>query len=79
MWRSIGAPRSISERRCQIDTPRVAADSLPDPDSSTGLRNLFYAIEWWVFGAFALFVWWRWAKDELERSRRGAPAGPGEH
>jgi len=50
----------------------VTPESLPKPGSSTGLRNLFYAIEWWVFGAFALFVWWRWAKDELERSRRGS-------
>jgi surfeit locus 1 family protein len=23
-------------------------------------------VEWWVFGAFALFVWVRWCRDSLE-------------
>lgn len=50
----------------------VTPASLPSPDSTTGLRNLLYAIQWWVFAGFALFVWWRWAKDELERSRGGS-------
>ena len=45
----------------------VTPAALPEPDSSTSLRNLFYAGEWWVFGGFALFLWWRWARDELER------------
>lgn len=47
----------------------VTPESLQQPGSSTGLRNLLYAVQWWVFGVFAVFVWWRWAKDELERSR----------
>lgn len=50
----------------------VTPDSLPEPGSSTGLRNLFYAVEWWVFAAFAAFVWSRWCKDELARGRWGA-------
>jgi cytochrome oxidase assembly protein ShyY1 len=47
----------------------VTPDSLPEPDSSTGLRNFLYGIQWFVFGGFAVFVWWRWARDELERLR----------
>lgn len=43
---------------------------LPDPGGNTGLRNFLYAAEWWVFGAFALFLWWRWTRDELARGRR---------
>ncbi len=35
---------------------------------STGLRNLFYAFEWWFFGGFAVFAWWRYMKDELSES-----------
>ncbi len=31
--------------------------------SFTGLKNLLYAIEWWIFGAFAVFIWWRWRRD----------------
>ncbi|WP_193605001.1 SURF1 family protein [Nocardioides dongkuii] len=38
-------------------------DQLPDAGTFTALRNLLYAIEWWIFGAFAAFIWWRWARD----------------
>ncbi len=34
-------------------------------DWSTGARNLFYAFEWWFFGGFAVFAWWRYLRDEL--------------
>ena len=52
----------------------VTPESLPAPGSSTGLRNLFYAVEWWVFAAFAAFIWWRWGKDEIQRSRSRSAA-----
>jgi cytochrome oxidase assembly protein ShyY1 len=38
-------------------------EALPDPGRFTGVRNLLYAFEWWVFGAFAGFIWWRWRRD----------------
>jgi cytochrome oxidase assembly protein ShyY1 len=47
----------------------VTPASLPKPDTSTALRNLLYALEWWVFGGFAVFLWVRWCRDELERDR----------
>lgn len=56
----------------------VTADSLPKPPASTGLRNLLYAVQWWVFGAFAVVVWWRWVRDEREaaaRARGGSAGG----
>ena len=56
------------------DLEPVTPASLPEPDTTTALRNILYAIEWWVFGGFALFLWWRWARDELDRSR-GADQG----
>lgn len=34
-------------------------------DWSAGARNLFYAAEWWFFGGFVVFVWWRYLRDEL--------------
>ena len=43
----------------------VSPASLPEPSTFTALRNLLYAIEWWVFGGFALFIWWRWCTDEV--------------
>lgn len=35
-----------------------------DPSWSAGLRNLAYALQWWLFGAFAVFLWWRICADE---------------
>lgn len=49
----------------------VTPESLPEPPSDTGLRNFLYGIQWFVFTGFALFIWWRWAKDEVERERKG--------
>ncbi len=43
----------------------VTPDSLPQPPASVGLRNLLYAVQWWVFGGFAVFLWWRWCRDEM--------------
>ena len=47
----------------------VTPASLPQAGAFTALRNLLYAIEWWVFGGFAVFIWWRWCRDELARER----------
>ena len=44
-------------------------DSLPEVGRFTALRNLLYALEWWVFGAFAAFIWWRWVHDESAINR----------
>lgn len=37
----------------------------PDASWSAGLRNLTYAAQWWAFGAFACFWWWRLRADRL--------------
>jgi cytochrome oxidase assembly protein ShyY1 len=51
-------------------------EELPDAGRFTGIRNLLYAAEWWFFGLFAAFVWWRWAREETESdAAAGAPAG----
>jgi cytochrome oxidase assembly protein ShyY1 len=55
----------------------VTPDSLPEPSGTTALRNLLYALEWWVFAAFAAFVWWRWARDEVHRERAPDAADAG--
>jgi cytochrome oxidase assembly protein ShyY1 len=40
-------------------------EQLPDAGRFTALRNLLYALEWWVFAGFAGFVWWRHLRDVL--------------
>jgi surfeit locus 1 family protein len=61
-------------------SPSVTGDltpvALPDPDVSwsVGLRNLAYAFQWWVFAAFALFMWWRMATENVAMRRAEAEA-----
>jgi len=55
-------------------------EELPGSGRFTAARNLFYAIEWWVFGGFAAFVWVRYLLDERtpERSRTGRSGTSGD-
>lgn len=53
----------------------VTPDSLPQPSTFTALRNLLYALEWWVFGGFAVFIWWRWCRDEIARAMEDGTTG----
>lgn len=59
-------------------TGLVPADleQLPDIGQFTAIRNLLYAIEWWFFAAFALFVWVRWLRDETARVDQGDAEEP---
>lgn len=54
----------------EVSTPTglepVTPSAIPEVSGFTALRNFLYAVEWWVFGAFALFVWVRWCRDSLE-------------
>lgn len=56
------------------DLLSVSASAVPEVSGFTALRNFLYAVEWWIFGAFALFVWARWCKDSLE-DRAGVSTG----
>lgn len=55
---------------------------VPTPSGETGFkwRNAAYALQWWAFALFALYMWWRIVRDdereELEReAARGADPG----
>lgn len=41
----------------------------PPPSAEVVLNwlNIFYAVEWVVFAGFALFLWWRFVRDAVER------------
>lgn len=45
-------------------------EQLPEVGATTGLKNFLYAVEWWIFGLFAAFLWWRWVREVTE------PASP---
>lgn len=48
----------------------VTPETLPAPPPSTALRNLLYGLEWWVFAAFAAYLWWRWSRDAVSDATR---------
>jgi surfeit locus 1 family protein len=45
--------------------PAAELAQLPDAGTFTAIRNLLYAIEWWVFGGFAVLIWWRWVAEQV--------------
>ncbi|AXT86415.1 hypothetical protein C6I20_15360 [Aeromicrobium sp. A1-2] len=40
-----------------------------DVSWTVGLRNLAYALQWWVFGLFAVFMWWRMSTESVAATR----------
>ncbi|KGN39976.1 SURF1 family protein [Knoellia aerolata] len=43
-----------------------AMERVPTPSGETGFkwRNAAYALQWWAFALFAVFMWWRIVKDD---------------
>lgn len=58
--------RDVSTASSGVGLEPVTPSAVPEVSGFTALRNFLYAVEWWVFGAFALFVWVRWCRDSLE-------------
>jgi len=58
--------------------PAADLAALPDAGRFTAIRNFFYAIEWWFFGAFAVLIWWRWVGEMLAPKPDDEPDGPDE-
>lgn len=53
--------------------PAIALLDRPSlPDEGVNLQNLFYALQWWIFGLFAIGLWLRMVLDE---TRGGAADG----
>lgn len=42
------------------------------------LQNFGYAIQWWLFSAFALFFWWRVMRDSAQRRADATNPTPAE-
>lgn len=52
----------------------ASLEELPDAGPLTGARNFLYALEWWVFGGFAVFVWVRYLLDARSEAPRRVKA-----
>lgn len=48
---------------------------LPEPSPWAGLRNLLYAVQWWVFAGFVVFMWWRIVRDGAHPTLDDNPEG----
>ncbi len=53
----------------------ASLEQLPEVSATTSLKNFLYALEWWIFGLFAAFIWWRWVREVTEPA---APAVAGD-
>ena len=53
-----------------VGTPLAAAGltRVPPPplDAPLNLRNAAYAVQWWVFGIFAIWMWWKMFRAEQQ-------------
>jgi cytochrome oxidase assembly protein ShyY1 len=49
--------------------PSAGLRRVPPPGVSGGLqwRNAAYAVQWWMFAGFALFMWFRMVRDDARR------------
>ncbi|MGW4423502.1 SURF1 family protein [Streptosporangium sp. NPDC004631] len=83
LWRGAKLRDGFVVATAQSPAPAVAATpvtALP-PTEPGGLtwRNLAYAAQWWIFGLFAVFMWWHFVRDILrgrtaERESEPEPA-----
>lgn len=73
-----GGPMYSGQMWVEDQEPSGTFDALPAPeslgppvteDAGLNIRNLAYAAEWWIFGGFALFLWWRMVRDEVRHIR----------
>lgn len=46
----------------------------PNGDVTLNWLNVFYAGEWIVFAGFAIYLWWRFVRDEWEGEQEARPA-----
>ena len=48
-----------------VGLPLVPPEQVPAVGASTALRNLLYALQWWLLAIMALVIWGRFVRDEL--------------
>jgi cytochrome oxidase assembly protein ShyY1 len=46
----------------------------PAGDTGLDLRNLSYALQWFLFAGFGLFMWWRLVRDDARGVRDDEPS-----
>jgi cytochrome oxidase assembly protein ShyY1 len=69
VWKGVKLRNGFVVASGESPTPAVAAKpvNMPPPTELGGFtwRNLAYAAQWWIFGLFAVFMWWHFVRDAL--------------
>jgi cytochrome oxidase assembly protein ShyY1 len=55
--------------------PKPIKTEAPSQEGAFNWRNLAYALNWWLFGVFAVFMWFHFVRDTL-RGRKADPPRP---
>jgi cytochrome oxidase assembly protein ShyY1 len=60
---------TLPTRAAVGDAPGL--ERVPPPEVTGGLkwRNAAYALQWWLFAAFAAYMWFRMVRDDAQRDR----------
>lgn len=56
----------VVDRRAGGGLRQVTPGSIPQISPTDHVRNLLYGFQWWAFGGLAVYMWWRWIRDQLE-------------
>jgi surfeit locus 1 family protein len=71
IWTALSESTDVYGGYVISDTAPAGLDAIdaPEPDRSVELNwlNIFYAAEWVIFAGFAVFLWYRLARDAWER------------
>jgi cytochrome oxidase assembly protein ShyY1 len=54
----------VQQEQSPATGPAPAPVPPPPVDGGWDLQNLTYAVQWWLFAALGLFLWWRLVRDD---------------
>ncbi|MFC4058174.1 SURF1 family protein [Planomonospora corallina] len=79
LWQGVRLRDGYVVATSQSPAPAVAPEPVaaPAPTESGVLtwRNLAYAGQWWIFGLFAVFMWWHFVRDAVRSGKAASAAG----
>lgn len=59
-----------------VDAAALTRVPPPRLDAGLNLKNAAYAIQWWVFGLFAAWMWWKIVRADRQAEREVDAEGP---
>lgn len=68
----------VPQESVPADSSEIVPLPRPSIEGSEGLnvQNVFYALQWWLFGGFAVILWLRLVRDDAKRAALEKPVNP---